>query len=295
MLRALATLLVAFGCLATTPAAAQCGAGLRETDRAELVPRTVHGRAYLEHPTLGFRLLAPPLPPAARDVVTALDRDGGSHPLSRRWTWAAAGELVDVSITCADRAADPGFLRAFAAERARASGSPTAPFERDEDGVFHVERVDANGIRVLTRHRVLVADGRTFVLSVTAALRDFGRGRFVIASALPPMTIAAARVRSREEIRTAIRRSIVDVRFCYEGALRQRPDLAGRVTVSFLIDQAGDIQMAAISASTLQHAQVEGCVLEVARQMRFGARAEPGIVGVNYPFVFDAQPETAAP
>lgn len=288
MTRALATFVIALGCLAAAPAAAQCGNQLRESDRAELVPRTVHGRAYLAHRTLGFRLIAPHLPPAGRDVVTSLDRDGGSGPLSRRWTWAAADELVDVSITCADDAAEPGFLRRFATERARASGTPTAPFERDEDGVFHAERVE-NGIHVLTRHRVLVAEGRTFVLSVTAAVRDLLRGRILIASAIPAMTIAA-RDRSRDEIRTAIRRSIVDVRFCYEGALGQRPDLAGRVTASFIMDQAGDIQRAEISDSTLQDARVEGCVLEVVRHMRFGARAEPGVVGVNYPFVFVAQP-----
>jgi len=31
-------------------------------------------------------------------------------------------------------------------------------------------------------------------------------------------------------------------------------------------------------------------VRQTVRLLRFGARTEPGVVGVNYPFVFDTQP-----
>lgn len=132
---------------------------------------------------------------------------------------------------------------------------------------------------------MLVAGGRTFVLSVTSSQRDTSTSLRTIASALPPTHLAGPG-RSRDDIRAAIRRSLADVRLCYERGVATQRGLAGRVTASFIIDQAGDVQTASISSTTLAHPQV----LDTVRLLRFGVRAEPGIVGVNYPFVFDTQP-----
>ena len=66
-----------------------------------------------------------------------------------------------------------------------------------------------------------------------------GRG-----SAVPHIRTGEADVRgslSREVIRRVIRRHINEVRFCYEQELAQRPDLAGRVTVSFIISATGSV------------------------------------------------------
>ncbi len=94
---------------------------------------------------------------------------------------------------------------------------------------------------------------------------------------------------SREVIRRVIRRHINEVRFCYEQELSQRPDLAGRVTVSFIISATGAVQTASVANTTLNNARVEGCVAQAVRRWTFPAPDGGGAVLVNYPFVLDSQ------
>ncbi len=110
-------------------------------------------------------------------------------------------------------------------------------------------------------------------------------------STVPRIRTAEADVRgslSREVIRRVIRRHINEVRFCYEQELAQRPDLAGRVTVSFIISATGAVQTATTSATTLNNARVEGCIVQAVRRWTFPAPDGGGVVGVNYPFLLDA-------
>lgn len=93
---------------------------------------------------------------------------------------------------------------------------------------------------------------------------------------------------SREVIRRVIRRHINEVRFCYEQELNQRPDLEGRVMVSFIISPTGAVQSAAIGSSTLNNARVEGCISQAVRRWTFPAPDGGGVVGVNYPFVLSS-------
>jgi TonB family protein len=90
---------------------------------------------------------------------------------------------------------------------------------------------------------------------------------------------------SREVIRRVIQRHINEVRFCYEQQLNQRPDLEGRVMVSFIISSSGAVQSAAVNNSTIANAQVEGCIVQAVRRWTFPAPDGGGVVGVNYPFV----------
>ena len=93
---------------------------------------------------------------------------------------------------------------------------------------------------------------------------------------------------SREVIRRVIQRHVNEVRFCYEQELSQRPDLAGRVTVSFIISQTGAVSSSALTASTLGNARVESCVVTAVHRWTFPAPEGGGVVGVNYPFVLDS-------
>lgn len=93
---------------------------------------------------------------------------------------------------------------------------------------------------------------------------------------------------SREVIRRTIRRHVNEVRFCYEQELSQRPDLAGRVTVSFIISQTGAVASSGVQSSTLSNAAVESCIVTAVRRWTFPAPDGGGVVGVNYPFVLDS-------
>jgi TonB family protein len=93
---------------------------------------------------------------------------------------------------------------------------------------------------------------------------------------------------SREVIRRVIQRHINEVRFCYEQELNSRPDLEGRVMVSFIIASTGAVQSASVGNSTINNARVEGCIVQAVQRWTFPAPDGGGVVGVNYPFVLSA-------
>jgi TonB family protein len=93
---------------------------------------------------------------------------------------------------------------------------------------------------------------------------------------------------SKEVIRRVIQRHINEVRFCYEQQLNQRPDLAGRVVVQFVISPTGAVQMAAVSQSDMGSPPVETCIAGAVQRWSFPAPEGGGIVVVNYPFVLQA-------
>jgi TonB family protein len=88
---------------------------------------------------------------------------------------------------------------------------------------------------------------------------------------------------SKETIRRVVRRHLNEVRFCYEQQLNSQPDLAGRVSVSFIISTSGAVQSATIAHSTMQNQRVDSCIAQAVRRWSFPA-PEGGIVVVNYPF-----------
>ncbi len=107
---------------------------------------------------------------------------------------------------------------------------------------------------------------------------------------VPQIRAGTADVRgslSREVIRRVIRRHINEVKFCYEQELNSRPDLAGRVTVSFIISPTGAVQSSQVGATTLSNQRVETCIVGAVRRWTFPAPEGGGIVVVNYPFTLE--------
>ena len=91
---------------------------------------------------------------------------------------------------------------------------------------------------------------------------------------------------SREIVRRTVRRHLNEVRFCYEQELANHPDLAGRVTVAFLISPTGSVSSANVANTTLRNARVEACITTAVRRWTFPA-PDGGIVAVDYPFVLE--------
>jgi TonB family protein len=92
---------------------------------------------------------------------------------------------------------------------------------------------------------------------------------------------------SKEAIRRVIHRNLSQVRFCYEQALGARPDLAGRVSVQFMISPSGVVQNSSVAQSTLGSEQVDRCVADAVRRWTFPAPDGGGYVTVSYPFLFE--------
>jgi hypothetical protein len=99
----------------------------------------------------------------------------------------------------------------------------------------------------------------------------------------------------KEYIRAAVRELVPLVRECYEHALRDQPDLGGKLTVEFAIAGEPEIggvvtesRIAGTDAGVL-HAGLEECVRETMYGLQLDAPAGGGTVTVRYPFVFRTQ------
>ncbi len=103
----------------------------------------------------------------------------------------------------------------------------------------------------------------------------------------PQIRSGAAMVKgslSKEVIRRIVQRHINEVKFCYERELAKRPDLAGRVSIKFIISGTGAVQMAVVEDSTLGNASVENCIAGAVKRWTFPQPEGGGIVVVTYPF-----------
>jgi TonB family protein len=110
-------------------------------------------------------------------------------------------------------------------------------------------------------------------------------------AAAPSIRTGTAEVRgslSKEVIRRYIRRSINQIRFCYEQQLARRPDLAGRVSIRFVISPSGAVTSSQSAGSTLGEPTVETCVARAVQRIAFPQPEGGGVVIVTYPFMFQS-------
>ena len=90
---------------------------------------------------------------------------------------------------------------------------------------------------------------------------------------------------SAEQIRRVVRSHTAAVQFCYEKELQRSPGLSGGVKVRFTIGTDGAVTASSMGESTLNNAQVEGCILRQVKMWVF-PKPEGGSVSVAYPFLF---------
>lgn len=95
-------------------------------------------------------------------------------------------------------------------------------------------------------------------------------------------------------VRRVIRRHRNEVRYCYESALNQAPDLEGRLVLQFVINEQGRVASAAItSGSTLADNRVRECVRRAAARWTFPAPEGGAEVRVTYPYILSSTAQTA--
>jgi outer membrane biosynthesis protein TonB len=89
----------------------------------------------------------------------------------------------------------------------------------------------------------------------------------------------------KDQIAAVINRHIGEVIYCYEKGLQVKPGLSGRVGVKFTINGAGQVSSAGVGSTSLNSAQVEGCILNRLRTWKFPKPVGGVNVKVAYPFV----------
>ena len=87
-------------------------------------------------------------------------------------------------------------------------------------------------------------------------------------------------------IEAVIKRHLAQIRYCYQRELTKQPDLAGKVTIKFVINSDGAVQEAEVRSTTLGNATVEECLVTRFLRMQFPEPEGGGIVIVSYPFLF---------
>jgi hypothetical protein len=118
------------------------------------------------------------------------------------------------------------------------------------------------------------------------------RGRALLRRSHPQVITGRAEVRGtldREIIRRVVRQHVNEIKYCYQLALQQTPNLYGRVLVHFVIDSGGRVLSALTVQSSLgEEQQVERCISNAFGRWRFPKPKDGGVVIVSYPLVLRA-------
>lgn len=112
----------------------------------------------------------------------------------------------------------------------------------------------------------------------------------------PEVRMGATTVSGRlppEVIQRIVRQNYGRFRLCYENALRQNPNLMGRVNVRFEIRSDGSVGNVRDAESTIPSAEMRSCVLGAFTQLSF-PQPEGGVVTVSYPLVFSPEGGSAS-
>ena len=90
-------------------------------------------------------------------------------------------------------------------------------------------------------------------------------------------------------VQRQIKQRLKAITRCYESELRKNPSLAGKVTVTFTIQERGNVTNAQASENTTGSTAVASCVTRTISGFRFNPGPSGGSVTFRYPFVFQPQ------
>ena len=90
-------------------------------------------------------------------------------------------------------------------------------------------------------------------------------------------------------VQRQIKQRLKSITRCYESELRKNPSLSGKVTVTFTIQQRGNVTDARATENTTGSPGVADCVTRTISRFRFNPGPEGGSVTFRYPFVFQPQ------
>ena len=90
-----------------------------------------------------------------------------------------------------------------------------------------------------------------------------------------------------DSVRSTVRAHLIEVRYCYQQALRRDPKAGGRVAIQFTISADGKVRESAVAESTLRDPEGADCIARSFRRWVFPRPEGGGSVDVTYPFALD--------
>jgi TonB family protein len=93
--------------------------------------------------------------------------------------------------------------------------------------------------------------------------------------------------RDRASIQKFVNENIAALKYAYSKRLREKPGLAGKITVKFAIDEFGKVLFVKLVESTVNDSELETTVIARVKGWQFEKIDKPGdVTEVTYPFVF---------
>ena len=93
--------------------------------------------------------------------------------------------------------------------------------------------------------------------------------------------------RSRASIMRVVRQNMASLKYAYNGRLREKPGLQGKITVKWAIDEFGKVLFCKVTSSTMSDPAFEKIIVQKIKRWAFGKIDKPGdVTEVSYPFVF---------
>ncbi len=93
--------------------------------------------------------------------------------------------------------------------------------------------------------------------------------------------------RSRASIMRVVRQNMASLKYAYNGRLREKPGIKGKITVKWAIDEFGKVLFCKVISSTIEDPVFEKIVVQKIKRWAFGKIDKPGdVTEVAYPFVF---------
>ncbi len=96
--------------------------------------------------------------------------------------------------------------------------------------------------------------------------------------------------RSRANIMRVVRQNSASLQYAYTRRLANMPELKGKITIKWAIDEFGKVLFCSVVSSTINDPQLEAEIVNKIKRWNFGRINKPGdVTEVVYPFVFQQQ------
>lgn len=89
-----------------------------------------------------------------------------------------------------------------------------------------------------------------------------------------------------QRIIEAYKEQKIQVKECYESALKEKPDLAGEVTLKWVVDRRGKLKRAKIEKSDMQDEPFHKCLLAHLKSVSFPGFRSVSTIEVDYTLSF---------
>jgi hypothetical protein len=95
---------------------------------------------------------------------------------------------------------------------------------------------------------------------------------------------------TRETIRKTIQSKLPQLKACYEAQLKKSPSLAGKIVISFSVDDKGQTSDFSFKQNELQDTEMESCFVSELKKASFPPAPPATNMSIDYPFVFGQRP-----